>query len=170
MEKHLWERYQSLGTFPGPFFLITFVNNKSASPMKRITIKDLSKYLLLSTSTISRALLNDKNIHEDTKKKVLDAAEKLGYKPNPSALNLKYGRTKNIGLLVPEMVTPFSSTVLRGIQHILYPLGYRVMIMQSDENPEIERKNLQLLEEFNVDAIIINPCHESETSIFINGS
>ncbi|WP_400262700.1 LacI family DNA-binding transcriptional regulator [Sphingobacterium sp. SG20118] len=100
MEKHLWERYQSLGTFPGPFFLITFVNNKSASPMKRITIKDLSKYLLLSTSTISRALLNDKNIHEDTKKKVLDAAEKLGYKPNPSALNLKYGRTKNIGLLV----------------------------------------------------------------------
>lgn len=130
--------------------------------MKRITIKDLSKYLLLSTSTISRALLNDKNIHEDTKKKVLDAAEKLGYKPNPSALNLKYGRTKNIGLLVPEMVTPFSSTVLRGIQHILYPLGYRVMILQSDENPEIERKNLQLLEEFNVDAIIINPCHESE--------
>lgn len=129
--------------------------------MKRITIKDLAKYLLLSTSTISRALINDKNIHPDTKKKVLDAAEKLGYKPNPTALNLKYGQSKNIGLVVPEMITPFASKVLRGLQNILYPLGYRIIITESDENPEIERKNLLLLEEFNVDGIIINLCHET---------
>lgn len=130
--------------------------------MKRITIKDLSKYLLLSTSTISRAISNDKNIHPETKKKILDAAEKLGYKPNPAALNLRYGRSKNIGFVVPEMITPFSSTVLRGIQNIVYPLGYRVIITQSDEDPLIERKNLQLLEEFNVDAIVVNICNESQ--------
>lgn len=129
--------------------------------MKRITIKDLAKYLLLSTSTISRALVNDKNIHPDTKKKVLDAAEKLGYKPNPAALNLKYGQSKNIGLIVPEMITPFAAKVLRGLQNILYPLGYRIIITESDENPLIERKNLLLLEEFNVDGIIINLCHET---------
>ena len=107
--------------------------------MSRITIKDLSKFLSLSTSTISRALLNDKNINAETQKKVLEAAEKLGYKPNPTALSLKYGQTKNIGLVVPEMITPFSSKVLQGIQNILYPLGYRVIITQSDENPLIER-------------------------------
>jgi len=129
--------------------------------MKRITIKDLAKHLLLSTSTISRALLNDTNIHPDTKKKVLDAAEQLGYRPNPTALNLKYGRSKNIGFVVPEMITPFASKVLRGIQSILYPLGYRIIITESDENPLIERKNLLLLEEFNVDGIIINLSHES---------
>ncbi|MBB6270765.1 LacI family transcriptional regulator [Pedobacter cryoconitis] len=129
--------------------------------MKRITIKDLAKYLLLSTSTISRALVNDKNIHPDTKKKVLEAAGKLGYKPNPTALNLKYGQSKNIGLVVPEMITPFASKVLRGIQNILYPLGYRIIITESDENPLIERKNLQLLEEFNVDGILINLSHET---------
>ncbi|MBB6501123.1 LacI family DNA-binding transcriptional regulator [Pedobacter cryoconitis] len=129
--------------------------------MKRITIKDLAKHLLLSTSTISRALVNDKNIHPDTKKKVLDAVEKLGYRPNPTALNLKYGQSKNIGFVVPEMITPFTSKVLRGIQNILYPLGYRVIITESDENPLIERKNLLLLEEFNVDGIIINLCHKS---------
>ncbi|MDH6254431.1 LacI family transcriptional regulator [Chryseobacterium sp. H1D6B] len=129
--------------------------------MKRITIKDLSKFLSLSTSTISRALLNDKNINIETKNRVLDAAEKLGYKPNPAALNLKYGQSRNIGLIVPEMITPFSAKVLQGIQNILYPLGYRVIITQSDENPIIERKNLQLLEEFNVDGIIINVCHET---------
>lgn len=129
--------------------------------MKRVTIKDLSKYLSLSTSTISRALVNDKNIHPETKQKVLEMAEKMGYKPNPTALNLKYGQSKSIGFVVPEMTTPFSAKVLKGIQSILYPLGYRIIIMQSDENPEIERKNLLMLEEFNVDGIIINLCHET---------
>lgn len=142
-------------------FSLFLMKTQSADSMKRITIKDLAKYLLLSTSTISRALLNDKNIHPDTKQKVLDAAEKLGYRPNPTALNLKYGQSKNIGLVVPEMITPFASKVLRGIQNILYPLGYRIIITESDENHLIERKNLLLLEEFNVDGIIINLSHET---------
>jgi LacI family transcriptional regulator len=129
--------------------------------MKRITIKDLSKFLSLSTSTISRALLNDKNVSYETRKKVLDAADELGYKPNLTALNLKSGQSKTIGVVVPEMITPFSAKVLEGIQNILYPLGYRLVITQSDENPIIERKNLQLLEGFNVDGIIINLCHET---------
>lgn len=129
--------------------------------MKRITIKDLSKFLSLSTSTISRALLNDKNVNYETRKRVLDAADQLGYKPNLTALNLKSGQSKTIGVVVPEMITPFSAKVLEGIQNILYPLGYRLVITQSDENPLIERKNLQLLEGFNVDGIIINLCHET---------
>lgn len=129
--------------------------------MKRITIKDLSKFLSLSTSTISRALLNDKNVNEETRKRVLDAADELGYKPNLTALNLKSGQSKTIGIVVPEMVTPFSAKVLEGIQNIMYPLGYRLVITQCDENPVIERKNLQLLESFDVDGIIINLCHET---------
>ncbi|MBL1222963.1 LacI family DNA-binding transcriptional regulator [Chryseobacterium sp. L7] len=129
--------------------------------MKRITIKDLSKFLSLSTSTISRALLNDKNVNLETRKRVLDAADQLGYKPNLTALNLKSGQSKTIGIVVPEMITPFSAKVLEGIQNALYPLGYRLVITQSDENPVIERKNLQLLEDFNVDGIIINLCHET---------
>lgn len=128
--------------------------------MKRITIKDLARHLLLSTSTVSRALVNDPHIHPETKAKVLAAAGELGYKPNPAALNLKYGQSKNIGLVVPEMVTPFSSKVLRGIQNILYPLGYRIIITESDEDPLREQENLLLLEEFNVDGIIINVCDQ----------
>ncbi|AZA77290.1 LacI family transcriptional regulator [Chryseobacterium sp. G0186] len=132
--------------------------------MKRITIKDLSKFLSLSTSTISRALLNDKNVNEETRKRVLDAAHTLGYKPNLTALSLQSGHSKTIGVVVPEMITPFSARVLKGIQNILYPIGYRIIITQSDEDPMIERKNLQLLEEFNVDAIIINLCHETQNN------
>ncbi|MGH1516627.1 LacI family DNA-binding transcriptional regulator [Chryseobacterium sp. JK1] len=129
--------------------------------MKRITIKDLSKFLSLSTSTISRALLNDKNVNEETRKRVLQAADQLGYKPNLTALSLKSGQSKTIGVVVPEMITPFSAKVLEGIQNIMYPLGYRLVITQCDENPIIERKNLQLLESFDVDGIIMNLCHET---------
>lgn len=129
--------------------------------MKRATIKDLSKFLSLSTSTISRALLNDKNVNFETRQRVLDAADQLGYKPNLTALNLKSGKSKTIGIVVPEMVTPFSAKVLEGIQNVLYPLGYRLVITQCDENPLIERENLELLEGFDVDGIIINVCHET---------
>lgn len=129
--------------------------------MKRITIKDLAKHLSLSTSTISRAFVNDQNIHHETKKRILDAAAELGYKPNQTALSLKYGHSKNIGFVVPEMLTPFSASVLEGIHNILTPKGYRVIIQQSDENPDIERENLLFLEEFNVAAIIINMSHDS---------
>ena len=129
--------------------------------MKRITLKDLAKHLNLSTSTVSRALLNNKDIHPDTQKKVVQAANAMGYKPNATAVQLKYGKTKSIGFVVPEMETPFSATVLQGVQQILYPLGYKVIILQSDENPLRERENLLLLESFNVDGIIINLCHKN---------
>ncbi|KAF5270938.1 hypothetical protein FQR65_LT17743 [Abscondita terminalis] len=89
------------------------------------------------------ALVNDKNIHPETKQKVLEMAEKMGYKPNPTALNLKYGQSKSIGFVVPEMTTPFFCE--RVERHPKYFVSLRHIgniIMQSDENPEIERKTV----------------------------
>ncbi|WP_258097643.1 LacI family DNA-binding transcriptional regulator [Marinoscillum pacificum] len=129
--------------------------------MKRVTIKDISKHLLLSTSTVSRALTDDKNIRKETREKVLEAAKELGYKPNPSALNLKSGKSNSIGVIVPEMITPFSSKILEGIQNVLSGSKFRVIVAQSNENPETERTNLLMMEEFRVDGIIINLCHET---------
>lgn len=129
--------------------------------MKRITIKDLAKELSLSTSTVSRAFVNDKNINGETKQRILETAGRLGYKPNPTALDFRKGQSKNIGFIVPEMVTPFSATVLKGIQNVLNTQGYRTIILTSDEDPVKERHHLQLLEQINVDAVIINLCHES---------
>lgn len=128
--------------------------------MKHITIKEIAKELNLSTSTVSRALANDKNIRKETKEKVLVLAGKLGYKPNPVALNLKYGRTNTIGVIVPEMITPFAAEVIEGIQKILYAKGAKVIIAQSNENPETEADNLRLMEMFRVDGIIVSLCHQ----------
>lgn len=132
--------------------------------MKHVTIKDIANHLTLSVSTVSRALTDDKNIRRETKEKVLAAAKALGYRPNPVATNLKYGRTNTVGVIVPEMVTPFASQVIEGIQKVLYAKGLKVIIAQSDENPQREKENLQLMERFMVDGIIICLCHHAENS------
>lgn len=126
--------------------------------MKHVTIKDIARYLSISVSTVSRALVNDKNIRRETKEKVLEAAKVLGYKPNPVATNLKFGHTNTVGVIVPEMVTPFASRVINGIQEVLYANGIKVIIAESGEDPEKEKENLQLMERFMVDGIIISLC------------
>lgn len=126
--------------------------------MKHVTIKDIARYLTISVSTVSRALTDDKNIRRETKEKVLEAAKTLGYKPNPVATNLKYGHTNTVGVIIPEGVTPFASQVMSGIQSMLYAKGIKVIIAESSENPDKEKDNLQLMERFMVDGIIINLC------------
>lgn len=123
--------------------------------MKHVTIKDIAQHLSLPVSTVSRALINDKNIRTETKERVLQAARELGYKPNPVATNLKYGRTNTVGVIVPEMVTPFAAQVINGIQEVLYAKGLKVMIAESQEDPQRERENLLMLERFMVDGLII---------------
>ena len=130
--------------------------------MKHITIKDIAQHLSLSVSTVSRALIDDKNIRRETKEKVLEAAKKLGYRPNPVATNLKYGRTNTVGVIVPEMVTPFASQVINGIQSILYAKGVKVIIAESNESAAQEKENLLLMEQFRVDGIIVCMCSYKE--------
>ena len=126
--------------------------------MKYVTIKDIANYLAISVSTVSRALTDDKNIRKETREKVLEAAERLGYSRNPIATNLKFGHTNTIGVIVPEMITPFASQVISGIQDVLHPHGIRVIIAESGENPDKEAENLRLMERFRVDGIIISMC------------
>lgn len=130
--------------------------------MKNITIKDLAKELKVSIATISRALNGDKNIRQETRDKILEAAERYGYKRNPVAINLQSGRTNTIGVIVPEMETPFFPRIIEGIQKVLYAKGLKVIIAQSDENTEREKENLTLMENFMVDGIIIGICHKDK--------
>lgn len=126
--------------------------------MKHVTIKDIARHLSISVSTVSRALVDDKNIRRETKEKVLEASKALGYKPNPVATNLKYGHTNTVGVIIPEGVTPFASQVINGIQSVLYPKGIKVIIAESGEDPDKERENLQQMERFMVDGILIDLC------------
>ena len=134
--------------------------------MKHVTIKDIARSLCISVSTVSRALTDDKKIRRETREAVLREAERLGYRRNPVAMNLKMGRTNTIGVIVPEMHTPYASQVVAGIQSVLYKNNQKVMIAESDENPDRERESLQMMEEFMVDGLIVSLCsykHNLET-------
>lgn len=136
--------------------------------MKRVTIKDIAQKLNLSTSTVSRAIIGDKNIKRETKEAVLKAADELGYHPNIVARTLKTGLTNTVGVLVPEMVTPYAAMVIDGVQSFLYPLGIKVILADSREDPERELDNMQVMERFMVDGIIICQCDYRRNTAYID--
>ena len=124
----------------------------------RTTLKDLAKHLNLSISTVSRALSEGKDVSQRTRDRVIKAAAELNYRANPLGLNLKQGFTKTIGVIVPEMITPFAAEVISGIQALLNKYGYKIIIGNSEENSQKEADNILLMENFMVDGIIICPC------------
>ena len=134
------------------------------STMKHITIKDIAKSLCISVSTVSRALTDDKNIRKETRDMVMAEAKRLGYKRNPVAMNLKMGRTNTIGVIVPEMHTPYAAQVISGIQEVLYKRNQKVLLAESDENANREYDNLNMMEQFMVDGLIVSMCSYRKNS------
>ncbi|MEO5910806.1 MAG: LacI family DNA-binding transcriptional regulator [Pelobium sp.] len=128
---------------------------------KPITIKDIAKALKLSTSTVSRALRGGYEISEDTKKIVLDYAEKINFTRNPIALSLKERRSYSIGIIVCEVANVFFSQAIDGIESIAYNKGYHVVISQSHDQYEREVTNIQHLANRSVDGIIISLAAET---------
>lgn len=124
--------------------------------MDTITIKDIAKALGLSTSTVSRALRNSYEINPETKKLVMEYAERMNYRPNPIALSLRDSKSKSIGVIIPEIANHFFSQLINGIESIAYNLGYHVVIFQSHESYEREVANTNYLVSRKVDGLLIS--------------
>ncbi len=121
-----------------------------------VSINDLARELGINPSTVSRALKDHPAISRTTKYRVLEAAQRYNYRPNILALSLKNQSSKTIGLITPEIAHHFFSTVISGIEEFAYARGYRVMICQSNEDPEREEANLQALLDHRVDGILVS--------------
>lgn len=124
--------------------------------METITIKDIAKALNLSTSTVSRALRNSYEINAETKKLVMEYAEKMSYRPNPIALSLRDSKSKSIGVIIPEIANHFFSQLINGVESIAYNLGYHVVVFQSHESYEREVANTNYLVSRKVDGLLIS--------------
>ena len=109
----------------------------------QITIKDIAKALNISASTVSRALQDHPDISKTTKEAVNKYAKEHHYKPNAIALSLKMKRTNIIGVVVPEMIHHFFSSVFTGIEDTANTRGYSVIVCQSSENYEKEVKSIK---------------------------
>ncbi len=123
---------------------------------KKTTIYDIAKALNITAATVSRALNNNPRISEDTKKLVLETAEKLNYKQNRLALALKSGKSKNVGVVLPLINRNLFSNVIRGIEEELNPMGYNVIICQTHDEEKKEADIIQNLLDAQVDGIIIS--------------
>jgi DNA-binding LacI/PurR family transcriptional regulator len=128
----------------------------------QVTIKDIAKELGISPSTVSKALKGHPDISSATKKAVKELVEKWNYKPDPIALSLKSGLSKTIGVIVPEIVHYFFSTVISGIEDLAYDSGYHVMFCQSNESYEREVKAVHTLLSSRVDGILVSLCKQTE--------
>lgn len=126
-----------------------------------VTIKDLARELNISASTVSRALKNHPDISEETKRAVHELAEKLNYQPNAVALSLKQRRSNTIGVIIPELVHYFFSSVISGVEDVAYNAGFNVIICQSNERYEREVANAKTLLASRVDGILVSISKET---------
>ncbi|MFZ2907444.1 MAG: LacI family DNA-binding transcriptional regulator [Cyclobacteriaceae bacterium] len=127
----------------------------------QVTIKDIARELGISPSTVSRALKDHPDISPETKKAVNALAEKLNYQPNIVALNLRQSKTNTIGVIIPEIVHFFFSTVISGIEDIAYSAGYNVILAQSNESLQREKTDIKALFNSRVDGMLISISRET---------
>lgn len=121
---------------------------------RQITIKDIAKALHISPSTVSRSLADHPDISQETKDLVNAYAKEHKYKPNALALSLRTNNTRTIGVILPQIVHFFFSSVLSGIEDEAEKGGYRVIISQSNENYAKEVKGAQALLEARVCGVL----------------
>ncbi|RYY19586.1 MAG: LacI family transcriptional regulator [Chitinophagaceae bacterium] len=114
-----------------------------------------------TVSTVSRALRGSHEISTETKKLVLEYAEKINYRPNPIALSLKKGKSLSIGVVVSEIANTYFSQAINGIESIAYNRGYHVIITQTHESKAREIVNIEHLVSRSVDGLLISLSSET---------
>ena len=131
------------------------------------SIKDVAREAGVSIATVSRVLNDIDVVNEDTKKKVLDAIKKLGYRPNIVARSLKTQRTKTIGILVPDISSGFYPEIVRGAEDVANIYDYNVILCNSDFDYDKEKEYLRVLKEKMVDGVIYMSSSLEEESLDI---
>lgn len=122
----------------------------------KVTISDIAKELGIAPATVSRALSDHPEISSSTKKKVKTAAERLDYRPNKMASSLRSGKTKIIGVLIPTAEHLFFGSVIHGISNLASKHGYDILIYQSNESEEFEKKGIDTFIGARVDGILVS--------------
>lgn len=129
---------------------------------KKLTLKQIARELDVSVSTVSKALRDSIEISEDTRHKIKAFAKLYNYKPNNIALSLKNRKTKTIGVIIPEIIHHFFTTVISGIEQVANEKGYHVIICMSNNSFDKEVINMELLANGSTDGFIISVAKETQ--------
>lgn len=125
------------------------------------TIKDIAKELNVSTSTVSRALKDYPGISDETKRKVKELADKLNYRPNAVALSLRKSKSFTIGVIIPEVVHFFFSTVISGVEEVAHAEGYNVILVQTNEKLSREKSSIETMLSNQIDGVLVSFSRET---------
>jgi LacI family transcriptional regulator len=124
------------------------------------TMADVARSAGVSVATVSHVLNGTRPVLAHTRQAVLDAIEELGYTPNTLARSLVTSRTRSIGLAVSAISNPYFTEILQGVEAGALEHGYSLLIADPHDDPEHERKVVQLLHERRVDGMIVAPSAE----------
>ncbi|OAA25563.1 LacI family transcriptional regulator [Kosmotoga sp. DU53] len=124
---------------------------------RKVTISDLARKLNISPSTVSRALAGKPGVSAELRQKVQNLAKEMDYVPNVAAKSLKTKKTKTIGLIISDIRNPFFLDVMRGVESVLFPRGYKFIVCSVNENLEREAVYLNWLMEHGVEGILASP-------------
>ena len=124
---------------------------------KPITLKDVAREAGVHISTASRALNEEtrSGLSAETANRVIAAAELLGYQPHPFARGLRTNRTRSVGMVVPDLISPFIPPILAGAQHTLSEVGYSLLIGSDDEGSTRTKTALETFLDRRVDGLIV---------------
>lgn len=122
---------------------------------------DIARELNITAATVSRALNDHPAIKESTKKMVREVAEKLQYQPNKIASSLRLGRSSIIGVIIPSAEINFFGSVVHGIEKIASENNYNVIIYQTNEMYEFEKKGVQTFLQSQVDGVLASISKET---------
>ena len=132
--------------------------------MTRVKLGDIAKACGVSNGTVSLALNDSHLVNEDTKKLVKETADKMGYIPNEMARSLVKGKSKQISVVVPDIMNTFYATFVSELNKKVQKEGYTLTIYISNNSPEKENKMVNRMLRNNVEGIIIVPVNEGNAS------
>ena len=124
---------------------------------RRVTIDDVARLAEVHKATVSRALnaRTRDQVNADTLKRVKRAARQLGYVPNAMARGLRTSRSMTIGVIIPDLMNPIFPPIIRGIERVLQPQGYTVLVANTDSHDDVEVSAFESLLQRRVDGFIL---------------
>ncbi len=128
--------------------------------MAGTTIKDVAKAAGVSIATVSRVLSGKDPVSEGVRGRVLVAVRDLGYRPNALARSLREETTRTLGLVVPNVMNPFFTSVARAVEDAASERGYSVILCNAEEDPAKEESYLDVLLQKRVDGLVISPARK----------
>lgn len=124
---------------------------------RKPTMHDVARMANVGTMTVSRVLNRSPHVTKETAQRVYRAIEKLGYRPNEMARALRGLKTRSIGVIVPYLYDPFFATCAHAINTMAKEHGYSVILTTSNEDPEAEYNEAQLMLQRHVDGLLVIP-------------